>query len=247
MKTFTRTFAFAAAVALMAVPGCTLENPEAPMLTGPSTYFLSVAITASPDILPEDGASQSVIRVVARDANGQPVANLPVRIDTVSGGQIVEFGVLSSRNVTTNASGEAVVVFTAPRAAIPGFDAGTVVEIRATPIGTDYAAVNPRSVLIRLVPESTATIPGAPTPSFFFTPTNPKAGDLLTFNGSGSSDAGGAIVRYHWTFSDGHIEPDQAIVQHDFPAAGTYFVTLTVTDNENKSASMTRSVTVTGS
>lgn len=247
MKTLNRTFAFAAALALMAVPGCTLGNPEEPMLAGPSTYFLSVAITASPDILPEDGASQSVIRIVARDANGRPVANLPVRIDTVSGGQIVEFGVLSSRNVTTNASGEAAVVFTAPRAAIPGFDAGTVVEIRATPIGTDYTGVNPRSVLIRLVPESTATIPGAPTPNFFFTPTNPKAGDLLTFNGSTSTDEGGVIVRYHWTFSDGHIEPDQAIVQHDFAAAGTYFVTLTVTDNENKSASVTRSVIVTGS
>lgn len=245
MKTFTRTLALVATVALTA-SSCTLDNPKEPMLTGPSTYFLSVAITASPDILPEDGASQSVIRIVARDANGQPVPNLPVRIDTVSGGQIVEFGVLSSRTVTTNASGEAAVVFTAPRAAIPGFDAGTIVEIRATPIGTDYAGVNPRSVLIRLVPESTATIPGAPTPSFTFTPSSPKAGDLITYNASGSRDDDGAIVRYRWAFSDGHTE-EGAVVAHDFVTAGSYFVTLTVTDNEGKSASVTRSVIVTGS
>jgi PKD repeat protein len=243
MKTFTRSFVLAA-LALSGVAGCTLDSPDPPMVTGPSTYFLSLTVTASPDVLPEDGSSQSVIRIIARDENGQPVRNLQLRVDTVDGGRIVDFGVLSARNVTTNSAGEATVVFTAPKAAIPGFDSGTVLEIRATPIGNDFSGANPRGVQIRLVPQSVATIPGAPTPVFSFSPSTPRPADLITFNASASSDDG-TIVRYHWTFSDGHVEPDQAIVEHDFTSAGTYFVTLTVTDNENKSSSVTRAITVT--
>lgn len=244
MKTFTRSILFVA-LAAAAVPGCALDNPNAPPVVGPSTFGVSLNVTASPDILPEDGASQSVVKVTVRDAMGQPLRNVPLRFDVIDGGKIVDFGVLSARNVTTNNNGEASVVFTAPRAAIRGFDSGTIVQIVATPIGTDWAGATAGSVQIRLVPESIATIPGAPTPTFSFTPSNPGPGDLITFNASASTDDG-TIVRYRWTFSDGHVEPDQAVVSHDFTDAGVYFVTLTVTDNENKSSSVTRAVTVSG-
>ena len=243
MKFLTRSFVLAVLV-MAGASGCALDNPTEPELVGPSTFGVSLAVTASPDILPEDGASQSVIKVTVRDAMGQPLRNVPLRIDVIEGGLIVDYGVLSARNVTTNNAGEASVVFTAPRAPIRGFDSGTVVTIVATPIGTDWAGSTAGVVQIRLVPESVATIPGAPTPSFSFSPATPKPNDIITFNGSGSTDDG-TIVRYHWTFSDGHVEPDQAVVSHDFVSAGTYFVTLTVTDNENKSSSVTRAITVT--
>ena len=242
MKTF-RTFVLAVA-ALSAVSSCSLDNPTPPLVTGPSTYALSLTVTASPDILPEDGASQSLIRIVARDENGQPVRNLPMRIDVLDRGLIVEYGTLSARNVTTNSSGEATVVFTAPTAAIPGFDAGTVVEVAATPVGTDFSGVNTRSVRIRLVPQSIVSIPGAPVPSFTYTPSAPRALQVITFNASSSTD-NGTIVRYRWTFSDGYVAQETAVVDHDFATAGTYFVTLTVTDNEGKSSSTTRAITVT--
>src|SRR5688500_3646991 len=128
MKTFNRSFLLCAAATAMFAAGCTLGNPEAPTPTGPSTYALSLTLTTSPDILPEDGSSQSVIKVVARDENGQTVRNVQLRLDVMENGQIVEFGTLSARNVTTNAAGEATVVFTAPQSAIPGFDAGTIVQ-----------------------------------------------------------------------------------------------------------------------
>ena len=246
MKTTIRTLAIAAmAVATAAAgSGCRLNDQEPPPLTGPSTYFLSLTMTASPDVLAEDGSSQSVIKVVARDHNGQPVRNVALRFDVMEGGRIVEFGTLTARNVTTNTSGEATTVFTAPRSAIPGFDSGTIVQVVATPIGTDFGTTNPRSVTIRLVPETVATAAGAPTASFTYTPVSPAPSDVITFNGSASTDSDGTIVRYRWTFSDGHTEPEQAVVSHDFPSPGTYFVTLTVTDNEGKSASVTRSITV---
>ena len=44
---------------------------------------LSLAITANPDVLSLDGASQSQITIEARDANGQPAANVPLRVEIV--------------------------------------------------------------------------------------------------------------------------------------------------------------------
>lgn len=243
MKMSTRSFLFAAAAVLTLAAGCTLGNPEAPTPTGPSTYALSVSVTASPDVLPEDGVSQSVIKIVARDANGQPAPNVPLRVDVMSGGVIVEFGVLSARNVTTNSAGEATVVFTAPLSPIQGFDSGTVVEIYATPIGTDFLASNPRGVMIRLVPQSTVTIPGAPIPNFTYSPLSPRVGDRVFFDATSSSDPDGTIVRYRWNYGDGEFE-EGPLNNKDYTAAGTYLVTLTVTDNQGKSSSITKTITI---
>ncbi|MDQ7062964.1 MAG: PKD domain-containing protein [candidate division KSB1 bacterium] len=52
----------------------------------------------------------------------------------------------------------------------------------------------------------------------------------LTFDGSGSSDPDGQIVQYNWDFGDGATATGQT-VNHAYRAAGTYTVTLTVTDN----------------
>ena len=248
MKNLTRTFTLAAAFVAAASAGCTLDSIDAPPLTGPSTFALNLTVTASPDILPEDGVSPSVIRIVARDHNNQPVPNLPLRVDTVVGSSIVEIGQLSARNVTTNASGEAFVTFTAPRSPLRGVDLGTQVTIAVTPVGSDFGSNFPRTVNIRLVPETTATVPGAPTPNFFFTPSNPVAGEQVRFDASASSDDDGVIVDFRWDYGDGE-EPESGPdprQQHDFVRPGTYPVTLTVTDNDGNTASLTKFVTVSG-
>lgn len=51
-----------------------------------------------------------------------------------------------------------------------------------------------------------------------------------TFNGFGSSDPDGTVVNWYWNISDGSVYVGP-IVNHTFNAAGTYSVTLTVTDN----------------
>lgn len=225
---------------------CALESPDVPPLTGPSTLALSLTVAASPDILPEDGRSQSVIRITARDQNGQPAPNVALRVDTVFGSTIVDFGTLSARNVTTNGNGEAAVTYTAPRAPQFGVDTGAIVTIAVRPIGTDYFGTSIGSATyIRLVPESTALIPGAPEPNFFFSPSSPRVGDRVLFDASSSRDDG-SIVRYRWNYGDGEFE-EGAVNTKDYTAAGTYLVTLTVTDNEGKSASLSKAITVTGS
>ena len=52
----------------------------------------------------------------------------------------------------------------------------------------------------------------------------------VTFNGSGSTDPDGSIATYAWNFGDGTTSSG-AVVSKTFNTAGTYTVTLTVTDN----------------
>lgn len=235
--------AFTLTIAAALASACTLQDIEAPSPTGPSTLGVSLNVSASPDILPEDGASQSVIRVLALGPDGQPVPNVPLRIDMAVGSIIVDYGQLSARNVTTNANGEATVVYTAPVSPQPGTDFGTVVDIQVLRVGGDFGSVVGTGVSIRLVPETTAQTPGAPQPNFFFTPAEPRAEQQVQFDASASDDPDGIIVAYSWNYGDGDIETG-VVQQHDFASAGTYLVTLTVTDNQGKRASLTKAITV---
>jgi PKD repeat protein len=64
-----------------------------------------------------------------------------------------------------------------------------------------------------------------------------------TFNGTTSTDSDGTVVSYAWTFGDGATgagpQPD-----HTFPAAGTYSVSLMVTDDVGATGSATQQVSV---
>jgi PKD repeat protein len=64
-----------------------------------------------------------------------------------------------------------------------------------------------------------------------------------SFDGSGSTDADGTIVGYAWTFgTDG--SGSGATTDHTFSTAGTYNVTLTVTDDDGAVDSVFHGVTV---
>jgi hypothetical protein len=63
-------------------------------------------------------------------------------------------------------------------------------------------------------------------------PASPKKGKDLTFDGSRSYDPDGRIVRYVWNWGDKTPDTEGAVVTHRFKKAGTYRVTLTVTDDQ---------------
>ena len=65
-----------------------------------------------------------------------------------------------------------------------------------------------------------------------------------TVNGSGSSDPDGSIVSHEWQFGDGSTATGATPPAHTYVAAGTYDVTLTVTDNAGATNAITKSVTV---
>ena len=67
--------------------GCTMTDIDPPPLAGPSEMSLSLAITANPDVLSLDGSSQTLITIEARDTNGQPAPNVPLRVEILADGQ----------------------------------------------------------------------------------------------------------------------------------------------------------------
>jgi nucleoid-associated protein YgaU len=66
-------------------------------------------------------------------------------------------------------------------------------------------------------------------------PTSGLVGQSLSFSGADSSDPDGRIVSYVWNFGDG-ATGSGVNVTHSYKAAGTYKVTLTVTDDGNGTA-----------
>lgn len=67
----------------------------------------------------------------------------------------------------------------------------------------------------------------------------------VSVDGSASSDPDGSIVGYQWDFGD-DATGSGVTAQHSYATAGTYTITLTVTDNRGGTHSTTREVTVAG-
>ena len=131
---------------------------------------LSLAITANPDVLSLDGSSQTLITVEARDGNGQPAANIPLRIEILANGQSVDFGSISARTLVTGSNGRATFTYTAP-----SFVGGTppTLQLSVTPTGTDASVHIRRLVTVRLIPPG--VIGDGPAADFTFIPAAPLA------------------------------------------------------------------------
>jgi len=84
-------------------------------------------------------------------------------------------------------------------------------------------------------------IPTPPTASF----TESCSELACNFDSSGSTDPDGDIVSYSWDFGDNSSD-NTANPSHSYSAAGSYTVTLTVTDSEGAADSTTHTVTVDG-
>ncbi|WP_444995271.1 PKD domain-containing protein [Aliikangiella sp. IMCC44359] len=75
----------------------------------------------------------------------------------------------------------------------------------------------------------------------------PTAGDVGTavaFDGSSSSDSDGSVVSYSWNFGDNSGTASGAKVNHTFTKAGTYNVSLTVTDNQGATNTTSHSINI---
>ncbi len=82
-----------------------------------------------------------------------------------------------------------------------------------------------------------------PTASFSLTPSSTYVGDLVSLDGSTSFDSDGTIANYSWNFGDGS-SANGPTTSHPYSAAGTYTVTLTVTDNEGSTRASSQAVTI---
>jgi len=84
----------------------------------------------------------------------------------------------------------------------------------------------------------------APVASFTFLPAEPTVGETVTFNASASNDPDGTIINYDWDFDWPYASDSGVIVEHAFTVARTYYVTLTVTDNDGLSYTVEKVITV---
>ena len=74
--------------------------------------------------------------------------------------------------------------------------------------------------------------------------TQTTAGLKVNVDGSSLTDSDGQVVAYSWKFGDGSTSVSGAQQSHTYPAAGTYDVELTVTDDENATNVIVQQVTV---
>jgi len=86
---------------------------------------------------------------------------------------------------------------------------------------------------------------GLPIAGFRRSPTEPIAGEPILFNGTTSIDPDGQIVSFAWDFDgDGAVDSTAPIAEHTYDEAGTYTVSLTVTDDGGNASTTAETFTV---
>lgn len=239
-------------VALLASAACTVNQADTPPASpaGPSDFAQSITVTAIPDRLTQDGASQSAISVRVVGATGQPASGVPIRVDILSGGQVVDFGTLSTKSIVTGSDGRANAIYTAPPAP-PATQGGltSTVTIRAIALGNNAQTATPFTADIRLVPPGVILPPaGTPSPCILSSPAQPSAQTPVQFTAGTSSGgvcgpAASDITSFAWSFGDGGTATGRAVT-HTFTTANAYSVTLTETNDRGVSGSTTQSFVI---
>jgi len=84
---------------------------------------------------------------------------------------------------------------------------------------------------------------------FTFSPPEPYTYQVITFDASASSDPDGSITNYEWDFGSSNFyivtrDLTGKVVRGFYTAAGTYTVTLTITDNGGAKVQTSQTVTV---
>jgi hypothetical protein len=72
----------------------------------------------------------------------------------------------------------------------------------------------------------------APVARFGFSPSNPQPSQMVSFDGSTSTDPDGSIVNYYWTFGDGYTYNGSSPTASHSYGVGIFTATLEVTDNQ---------------
>ena len=185
----TAAYRFAFLAALASSAACTVHGDKTPPLAGPSEFATSITVTATPDSIAQDGASQSSIAVTARDVNGKGISALSLRLGmAVNGiGAGLRAPVRADHRDRVGRPGDRDI-HGASSAAVARRRIGESCHHLRHPDRLELSdgefAV---SAEIRLVPPGVVLPPaGTPTPVFTVTPTPVLAGVAANFDASRS-------------------------------------------------------------
>ena len=238
------------AAALALGVSCTREvylTERASTATGPSELSMRLSVQAVPSSLPRDGTSQSTIVIEAIGGDGLPARLVVLQAEVLVNGVVLDLGTLSAKTAITGDDGKTRLTYTAPPPAADMTSASTTVAIRITASGGELRADVSRQIEISLLaPDSRAAVAGPPVPAFVVSPALIVTRTTATFDASGTTDDGvrcGSACGFAWSFGDSSSGSGETVT-HAYSAAGSYVVTLTVTDGGGASATTSRTVTV---
>lgn len=205
------------------------------------TYQAAGSYTVSLTVTDDSGASTSTTTVVEVAANQPPVAqftteaqgltlNLDATSSTDSDGKIASY-------TWDFGDGSDPVTGGQPTASHEYAKAGTYTVTLA--VSDEDGASSEISVEVKL---EALPVNQPPTADFSATAQFLAA----QFDASASQDPDGSISQYLWDFGDGSdpVSSDSATAGHDYTEAGSYTVSLTVTDDKGAIATATRVVQV---
>lgn len=226
-----RSFVARAAVLTTALvaSACSMDHQSIPTATGPSEFGLSIRMTATPQLLPRDGTSTSVVTIEVTDPDRKPAVGQRLLLSSSAGS-------LSASEAVTGSDGRATVQLTAPQVN-QGVDTAL---IEATPVGLNGQNSESRSVSIGLVG------PAFPVPVIDMSPTSPKRFEITNFDASSTTLGGSPCLSdcsYSWDFG-GEGTASGQIVSYRFLNEGNYLVRLVVTSKDGVTQTKTRAVTV---
>ena len=188
-----------------------------PIMVQIGAAIASISLTATPaSISFAEGATSSITAVVF-DENAQTIANASVTFSTDAGS--LDSG---GKIVLTNESGEAFDILT-----LGSWDKG----VDTVTVTTTAGAITSTIAIKVITPPNIF-----PTANFTYSPSNPKVGEEVKFDASSSYDPDGTIIKYEWSFGDDTTGMGK-VVNHTYGSQGNKTVTLTVTDDDEATAS----------
>ena len=116
--------------------------------------------------------------------------------------------------------------------------AGVGIYVVTLTVADDDGATNTVTQTIQVG----GSVNAAPTASFSYLPASPTIGEWVRFDGTRSIDTDGSISAYQWSFGDGTVPVSDPIVYHQFTGAGTYVVSLIVTDDDGATDTSSQTV-----
>ncbi len=175
--------------------------------------------------------NRSTATVTVTDENGAPIANAQV-----SGRFMDDYWTSNAVTGATNASGVVSWTVTGP------CGVGSI-EFLVEGVSQGGRSLDrTRGLLVKSMVPAVGGSNQPPVASFTWSCT----GLTCSFDGTGSSDPDGTVASYRWSLSNGTSVGTAATFTRTFPSARTFTLTLTVTDNNGATNSVTQTITVTG-